>query len=273
MKTSHKRKNRNWSKALIKSEILRLHREGQPVYSHYLRKNYQELLAAGMRYYGSWKEAIIKTGLSYELVRKYQEWDQQSIVEQIQNLYRQGHDLSFRSMMMSRYASMVYAAIRKQYFGSWRNALAAAGLPSEDIYRYKSWDDQEILQEIRALHDRGVDLSSKKMDDSSYTLIATARRRFGSWEKAIEKAGFDYTQIRRRKRWTREMVLEKVKPLLEKNPQIRGSDVKEIDPALFSAICKPRLFGNWSILLEHIESSSNRPSVTEEVASDTSLIS
>ncbi|MES2309151.1 MAG: hypothetical protein V4507_09875 [Verrucomicrobiota bacterium] len=255
------RKNRSWSKEIIIQEIQRLHRENVPLYSHHLRKTYQELLAAGMRHFGGWKEAVKEAGFAYEDVRRYRKWDNQSIVETIQKLYQEGVDLSFRSMMLSTYAPMVYAAIRSQHFGSWRDALAAAGLPAEDIYRYRSWDDQVILDEIKMLNAKGVDLSSKKMDESSNTLIATARRRFGTWEKAIEEAGLDYSSIRRRQRWTREVILEKVKVLLAENPEIRGIDVKLKDPALFAAICKPRFFGNWSKVMESIQSA---PEVSEE---------
>jgi hypothetical protein len=259
------RKNRSWSKELIVQEIQRLHRENVPLYSHHLRKTYQELLAAGMRHFGGWKEAVKQAGFAYEDVRRYRKWDNPAILETIQKLYREGVDLSFRSMMLSKYAPMVYAAIRAQHFGSWREALAAAGLPAEDIYRYRSWDDQVILDEIKMLHGKGVDLSSKKMDESSNTLIATARRRFGTWEKAIEEAGLDYASIRRRQRWTREVILEKVKQLVSENPEIRGVDVKQKDPALFAAICKPRFFGNWSKAMEALHD-------TQPVKSEVSIV-
>ena len=45
------------------------------------------------------------------------------------------------------------------------------------------------------------------MDETANPLIATARRRFGNWGAAVERAGIDYSAIRRRRRWTRELVL------------------------------------------------------------------
>ena len=271
------RKNRNWSKEIIVQEIQRLQGEGVPLYSHHMRKTYQELLAAGMRHFGGWKEAVRQAGFCYEEVRRYRKWTNESIQETIQKLYSEGVDLSFRSMMLSTYAPMVYASIRAQHFGSWRNALQAAGLPSEEIYRYRSWDDQVIINEIQKLHQKGTDLSSKKMDDSSNTLIATARRRFGTWEKAIQDAGLDYSTIRRRQRWSAEMILEKMRPLLEQNPKMRGSDVKAQNPALFAAICKPRFFGNWKKALrafrksEAVELNKRRQSQSETKLQEESL--
>jgi len=37
-------------------------------------------------------------------------------------------------MMLSKYAPMVYAAIRANHFGSWKDALTARALAHEDIY-------------------------------------------------------------------------------------------------------------------------------------------
>ncbi len=243
-------KNRNWSQETIVSEIQTWSRDGRPLYSHFMRQNFQELLAAGIRYFGSWKLAVQSAGLPYDAVRKYKKWTKESIVSTIQELRQQGVDLSFRSMMLSAYAPMVYAAIRTKYFGSWRIALEAAGLPAEDIYRYRSWDESSILDEIRQLNEKGIDLSSKKMDETENSLIATARRRFGSWEKAVTRAGLDYNDIRRRQRWTREKVVSRIQELLQEHPDLRGIDARRLDPSLFAAACKPRLFGNWSKALE-----------------------
>ncbi len=246
------RKNLNWSKEIITQEIQRLHSEGEPLYSHHIRKTYQELLAAGMRYFGGWKEAVKESGFSYDEVRRYNKWSNEKIVETIQKLYREGVDLSFRSLSLSQYAPTVYAAIRAQHFGSWRKALESAGLPTQEIYRYRSWDDQIIIDEIKMLHARGVDLSSKRMDDSSNTLIATARRRFGTWEKAVSDAGIDYSTVRRRQRWTHESILDQIRPFIQANPKMKGSEMKAINSALFSAICKPRFFGSWKKALRSL---------------------
>jgi hypothetical protein len=240
------RKNRKWSEEVVLEEIRQWHLRGEPLYSHHVRKNFQELLAAGIRYYGSWQAAVEKAGIQYNEVRKYQHWTKDCIVAQIQELFKQGADLSFRAMMLSSYNSMVYAAIRPKHFGSWKSALAAAGLAPDEIYRYRSWDEDTILEEIRRLKDQGVDLSSKTMDETANPLIATARRRFGNWGAAVEKAGIDYSSIRRRRRWTSEMIVEGIQDLQSKGIRLQSGEVRKHAPALFAAACKPRFFGSWS---------------------------
>ncbi|MEM9399078.1 MAG: hypothetical protein AAF984_02620 [Verrucomicrobiota bacterium] len=238
--------NLKWSRKTVKEQIISWKKEGKPLYSHYVRQNFQELLAAGIRYYGSWQKAVEASGISYEEVRRYRNWSQDAIIKTIQDLHQQGADLSFRAMMLSKYNSMVYAAIRPNHFGSWKAALESAGLAAEEIYRYRSWDEDSILEEIRNLKELGADLSSKVMDEIANPLIATARRRFGNWGTAVEKAGIDYSQIRRRRRWTCDQIVEGILELKEKGIPLRSGAVRKEHPALFAAACKPRFFGSWS---------------------------
>jgi hypothetical protein len=244
------RKNRKWSPQIVSEEIRAWHQEGKPLFSHYMRQNFQELLAAGIRYFGTWQMAVEASGIEYQNVRRYQNWSKPLIVAKIQELYKQGVDLSFRAMMLSEYNAMVYAAIRPNHFGSWKNALDAAGLPSDEIYRYRSWDEDGILEEIRKLKALGADLSSKAMDESANPLIATARRRFGNWGTAVERAGIDYSKIRRRRRWTRDMILDGIRKLKERGIPLNSGDVRRAEPALFAAACKPRFFGSWTKAVE-----------------------
>ncbi len=243
-------RNKSWNNQTVIEEVKAWNQAGKPLYSHYMRQNYQELLAAGIRYYGSWRTAVEAAGIAYDSIRKYRDWSKERIISTIQELEKQGVDLSFRSMMLSKYAPMVYAAIRPNHFGSWKDALAAAGLAPEEIYRYRSWDDDQIITEIKRLKDSGADLSSKKMDETANPLIATARRRFGNWGAALERAGIDYNLIRRRRRWTREQILGEIRELNTKGADLRSGEIRRQNPALFAAACKPRFFGSWSKALQ-----------------------
>ncbi len=245
----------SWNEERVINEIKAWYAEGKPLFSHHMRKHYQELLAAGIRYFGSWKQAVESAGIEYSQIRRYNHWTKENIVQTIQSLNAQGVDLSFRAMMLSGYASMVYAAIRKSYFGSWKDALEAAGLPSEDIYRYRTWDNETIIEEIKQLRDRGHDLSSKNMDMTHNSLIATARRRFGSWEDALKNAGIDYSKIRKRKRWTRESIIEGLRELKSQGVPLISTEVSKRAPGLFAAACKKKFFGTWSGAVEATEKS------------------
>ena len=115
-------RNKNWNEQLVTEEIRAWQELGKPLYSHYMRQNYQELLAAGIRYFGTWRAAIEAAGIPYDSVRKYRDWSKERIVETIQRLQKEGVDLSFRSMMLSKYAPMVWSCASR----SRRKARASA---------------------------------------------------------------------------------------------------------------------------------------------------
>ena len=245
-----RRKNMRWAADQVTHEIRVWRDKGEPLYANHVRQNFQELLAASIRYFGSWQKAVEMAGIPYDQVRKYRKWSKDSIIQEIRNLHTQGVDLSFRAMALSQHNAMVYAAIRPKYFGSWKTALEAAGLESEEIYRYRSWEENDILDEIRRLKTEGADLSSKAMDERSNRLIATARRRFGNWGRALEKAGINYDEVRRRKRWTRESLVEGILELKRQGIPLITPEVKKANPSLFAAACKKHFFGTWKKALK-----------------------
>lgn len=239
-----------WTAEQVLAEIRAWRDRGEPLYANHVRSEYQELLAAAIRYFGSWQKSVELAGIPYEQVRKYRKWSNEAIIQEIRDLHARGVDLSFRSMALSQHNAMVYAAIRPKYFGSWKAALEAAGLEAEEIYRYRSWEETDILEEIRRLKSDGADLSSKAMDESSNRLIATARRRFGNWGRALAKAGLNYDEIRRRKRWTRETLVEGILELKRQGIPLITPEVKRANPSLFAAACKKHFFGTWKKALK-----------------------
>ena len=121
------RRNLKWTSDLVLAEIRAWQAKQEPLYANHVRLHYQELLAASIRYFGSWAKAVETAGIPYEKVRKYRKWSQDLIVQEIRELHARGIDLSFRAMALSQHNAMVYAAIRPKYFGSWKAALEAAG--------------------------------------------------------------------------------------------------------------------------------------------------
>lgn len=267
------RKNMRWTADQVTQEIRSWREKGEPLYANHVRQKYQELLAASIRYFGSWQKAVELAGIPYEQVRKYRKWSKESIILEIRNLHSRGVDLSFRAMALSQHNAMVYAAIRPKYFGSWKAALEAAGLESEEIYRYRSWEETDILDEIRRLKTEGADLSSKSMDENSNRLIATARRRFGNWGRALERAGINYDEVRRRKRWTRESLVEGILELKRQGIPLITPEIKKANPSLFAAACKKHFFGTWKKALKAALKFEQAGGVVAPVLSEEAVLS
>ena len=246
-------RNKNWNEQLVTEEIRAWQEVGKPLYSHYMRQNYQELLAAGIRYFGTWRTAIEAAGIPYDSVRKYRDWSKERIIETIQRLEKDGVDLSFRSMMLSKYAPMVYASIRPNHFGSWKDALTAAGLAPEEIYRYRSWDDESIISEIRRLKDRAPISAPRRWTRpptrSSPPPVAVSATGVRPWSapgsitarSAAAAAGPARSCSR------------KSATLRASGADLRSGEIRHQHPALFAAACKARFFGSWTKALQASE--------------------
>lgn len=186
------------SKENIIDEIKELHgREEDLSYSN-MDRHHVALFRAAIRHFGSWREAVEAAGLTYEGIRRYKSWTQDRIVERIQELHAAGEDLSWRHVSTEVDPQLAAAATRLSSYGSWRNAVEAAGLDYDAIRRYKDWDEDRILDELRSRHKAGEPLNAGEVCVSNTALITAARRTFGSWDKALDAAGIDSGQVRKR---------------------------------------------------------------------------
>lgn len=84
----------------------------------------------------------------------------------------------------------LYKAARS-YFGSWKEAVTAAGIPYSAVARrepFESWSKERILQEIRALRVRWGTVSYCLVERQYSKLYAAARNHFGNWQSALRAA-------------------------------------------------------------------------------------
>jgi hypothetical protein len=186
-----------WSKDEIGLEILRLYASGQPLNYGEVQKNNLRLLRAATRYFGSWKNALEYAGLDYNRIRRYRVWTRDRITEQIQKYHREGRDLSWRHVSTQLDPALAAAAIRPNRFGSWQAALEAAGLDYEEIRRNRSWDEDQVVDELRRMHSSGESLRVSDVAEQAPALVAAARRRFDGWYEAVIAAGIDELDARR----------------------------------------------------------------------------
>jgi hypothetical protein len=186
-----------WSKDAIGIEILRLYAAQEPLNYGDVQKSNLRLLRAATRYFGSWQAAVEYAGLDYDRIRRYKVWTRERIVEQITTYFSQGKDLAWRYVSTELDPALAAAAIRSNRFGSWREALRAAGLDYEEIRRHRKWSDEQILTELRRLQEIGASLRVSDAAQHSPSLVAAARRRFGGWYEAVVEAGLDELQARR----------------------------------------------------------------------------
>jgi len=154
------------------------------------------LTNAAARLFGSWDGALRAAGfapMEIRLCRKA--WTAETIVEEIR--LRRGRGQAVNSYGLDC-TSLRNAGYR--FYGSWRKALAAAGLDPDKIQkrkcRCKPWKADTVIREIQRKRAAGEPLNTN--DISPYSLRMCGVKFFGSWDAALTVAGLDPSRIRKR---------------------------------------------------------------------------
>lgn len=134
----------------------------------------------------------------------------------------------------------LYAAARR-IFGSWRNAVHAAGIPAQRALTWERWSPGRILVVIRHLAQRKRPLTVAQMEQRYGNLMSTARRVFGSWNKAVVAAGVDPTRLQRVVPWNRERVIENILTRALRNEPLVA---RQVEPRSLVDAAQ-RFFGSW----------------------------
>ncbi|HEV2293025.1 MAG TPA: hypothetical protein VGR35_04165 [Tepidisphaeraceae bacterium] len=110
------------------------------------------------------------------------------------------------------------------------------------------WDKPRILSELKRLARSRADLSYNALARKRQSLLSAAAYHFGSYRKAVERAGIDYAEITRRPRWTKPRIIALIKKAKRAGLDLHWSAVTkrrdELGRAAFASL-QPRLFGRW----------------------------
>ncbi len=181
-----KRPYKRWSKDEVIRIIKEMHSKGVPLNSGSIAKRMPALAYAGRKYLGSWEAAVTAAGFDYGSVRRKSFWNRTRVVERIRELKEAGKPLHV-SAAEREYGGLVGAA--SVYFGSWRQAIRAAGLDYAKIKRQKDWSKPLIIAEMRRMNNQGLPMHTTIAVRREYRILhAAAVRYFGSWAAALRAA-------------------------------------------------------------------------------------
>jgi len=184
------------TKTKVLQAIRRRKRRGLPL--NYARSRQgtdkdTRLVDSATRLFGSWGAALDAAGISYGNVRRDRSkyFEKSAILKAIRE--RKRNRLALNAGRVTREDQMLYhwALIR---FGSWTEALTAAGLDAkkESGIKRKYPTPASVLAAIRKRKRHGLPLTSQEVHVGQYrdsVLLKWAREYFGSWNKALAEAG------------------------------------------------------------------------------------
>lgn len=235
-----------WNKTRILQELRRLHKAGKNVSYNALARAQQSLVSASAYHFGSYRRAVEQAGIDYAGVVRRPRWTRQNIITLIKNARRADEDLHWSAVTRRRdeLGRAAFASLQPRLFGKWERALQAAGLDADDVSRYRRWDRNSIIFELRTRFRDEEPMNSGAIQSEDPGLHAAAVRHFGNYDGALRAAKLQPEQIRQRKSWNRAEVIKAIKAAGRSKQNLSDSAVRRESPALYGAAV--RLFGTFT---------------------------
>lgn len=139
----------------------------------------------------------------------------------------------------------VYAAAER-IFGSWGNAITAAGLDYSAIRKYRSWNRMKIVSTIKKRYRHGEPLTSQQVQSEFKALYMASIHHFKSWGEAIKMAGLDYDNIRMRRSLSEDQIRDEIRRLYDNGEDMAYSNMRKNHQYLLAYGMKKLGGGSWA---------------------------
>jgi hypothetical protein len=165
--------------------------------------------------------------------------DRESVIQAILRRERDGLPLNCEAAKMAS-KPLYWGAFRQ--FGSWRNALRAAGINPATVERRRQWDKAKIIARLRELCSQRRSLRQAAMQRYDSGFCRAACLTFGSWCNALVAAGINPESICRDPHWDRGEIVEAILLRVVRGEALGSTTVRPY--TLKSAAVKE--FGSWA---------------------------
>ena len=235
-----------WTKDDILKALKRLYKQKADLSYNALAAKRQSLVSAAAYHFGSYRKAVERAGIDYASITRRPRWTRQMIIGLIKAAKRKGDDLHWSAVTKRRdeLGKAAFASLQPRLFGSWDRALHGAGLDADEINRYRKWDKQTIVWELRSRSRNHDPLNSGAIQRDDPGLHAAAVRHFSTYDAALRAAKLDPDKVRERRSWDRADVTKGLKAAKRSGRHLSDSAVRREDPALYGAAV--RLFGSFT---------------------------
>jgi hypothetical protein len=174
--------------------------------------------------------------------RLYRHWSRDAVVREIRSMSAQGAQLNSGHIART-FPALAYAA--RKYLGSWEAAIEAAGLDYGAVRRKSFWNRRRVVERIKELHRAGQPLHVSLAEREYRGLVGAATTYFGSWNKAIKAAGFDYSKIKRQKDWSKREIVREIRRMKREGVDLSTTIAIRKKYRILHAAAV-RYFGSWA---------------------------
>lgn len=197
-----------WTRQIAIERIQALHQQGVPVGK--ISSVDPQLRAKCFLMFGSWRLALTEAGL--EPARRL--WTREQVLDELKSEYL----ANSKRRPRQRHQNWCLQAAATRFFGTRRNAMAAAGIAGVKPKKAPGfWTKDRVIQEIVARHEKGLSLTNVWREDGS--LCVSSRRLFGTFRNALRAAGFPQDEP---PKLTREEILQSLRSMHENGESLIG---------------------------------------------------
>jgi hypothetical protein len=235
-----------WNKAKIKQALLKLHKQQVDLSYNSLARKKQSLVSAAAYHFGSYRQAIVQSGIDYAEVVRRPRWTRAAIIKLLRESKRAGKELHWSAVTKRRdeLGKAAFASLQPRLFGKWERALRDAGLDADKISRYRRWNKNNVIAALRSRVRKSQGLNSGALQRHDPGLHAAAVRHFVGYDLALRAAKIDPAKIRQRRVWTKVDVKRGIKQVKRSGKSLSDSFIRRDQPALYGAAT--RLFGSFA---------------------------
>src|SRR5438128_8403761 len=179
-----------WDKNEILQSIKKLHRQRKDLSYNAMTRRMQPLVSAAAYHFGSYRAAVERAGIDYSMVIRRPRWTRPLIIGLIKQAKRKDEDLHWSAVTKRRdeLGRAAFASLQARLFGSWDRALHAAGLDADDVNRYRKWNRNMLVAELKERAADEAPLNSGALQRDDPGCHAAAVRHIGSYDKALVAA-------------------------------------------------------------------------------------
>lgn len=211
-----------------------------------LERDNPPLIGGARRVFGSLKAAMEAAGLQYP--PHPCPWNKETILQAIRQMQAEGRDLSLAAVKDRKLGSLLGPAMHR--FGSWRNAIEAAGIDYSTVERVREWNRENVLQALRKRYQTGRGMGGGAVQKEDIPLWAAAKRYFGSYQDALDTAGISIPQPPEEWTWPIPRLQEELRKLHKQGADLSSGRIRKTHRELFYAF-RSRM-GSWRKAVESI---------------------
>ncbi len=184
-----------WTPQKIIRIIHERQKKGLPVSAKKVNRENMGLARAASRAFGNWSKALLAAGIEPDLAGEAIRWSREKIIRYLKERSRKNLGNRYTDVQKDNYR---LAAVVYRYFKNWQAAIKAAGLKCPpDSQHPIFWTRERVIKALKERHRQKLPLYNRAVALGDTPLHGGAVRRFGSYGKAINAAGFDYKKIKK----------------------------------------------------------------------------